>query len=92
MIFLFIKRIKAGIWRTRDISIGGKNPTNINFANIGNQVVFIDTTKYFQHSLGALASSMTDNEKLAIKRECRKIILKDEKNQRLFKRRERVGS
>ena len=41
--FFFLKGIRAGSWRTRDINIGGKNPTDMNFVRIGNQVVFIDT-------------------------------------------------
>ena len=53
--FFLLKGIRAGSWRTRDTSIGGRNPTNIHFANIGIQVTFIDTIKYFQQSLGVLA-------------------------------------
>ena len=64
--FFFLKRLRAGVWKIRDITIGGKNPTNINFANIGNKVIFIDAKKYFQQGLGKLANSLTDNEKLAI--------------------------
>ena len=41
--FFFLKGIRASSWRTRDINIGGKNPTDMNFVHIGNQVVFIDT-------------------------------------------------
>ena len=48
--------MRVGTWRTRDISIGGKNFTDINFANIRNQVAFIDTTKYFQQSVAVLAN------------------------------------
>ena len=55
--FFLLKGLTADVWRTRDISIGGKNPTNINFANIGNQVMFLDTIKYFQQSLGTLVSN-----------------------------------
>ena len=51
------------MWRTRDIVIGNKNPTDINFASIGNQVQFLDTIKYFQQSLDALADSLTEWEK-----------------------------
>ena len=58
--FFLLKGLRAGFWKTRDISIGGKNPTNINFTNIGNQVIFTDTIKYFQQSLGKVASSLTD--------------------------------
>ena len=79
-----LKRLRAGVWRTRDISIGGKNPTNINFANIGNHGVFIDTIKCFQQSLGMLASNLTDKEKSAIWKECEKLIRKDKNLCRKF--------
>ena len=36
--------------------------------------MFIDTIKYFQQSLGKLASSLSDNEELAIRTECKKFI------------------
>ena len=58
--FFLLKDSRAGVSRTRDISIGSNNPTNINFANISNQVMFLDTIKYFQQSLGALASNLTE--------------------------------
>ena len=91
--FFFLKGIRADSWRTRDISIGGKNPTDINFAHIGNQVVFIDIIKCFQQSLGTLANTMTKNEKLAIKKECKKFILRDESLSKKFNVcTERVGS
>ena len=64
--FFLLKGIGAGVGRTKDISIGGKNATNINYASIGNQVMFIDTIKNFQQNLGALASNLTENEKLVI--------------------------
>ena len=61
--FIFsAKGLRASVWKTRDICIGGKNPTDITFASIGNQVQFIDTIKYFQQSLGALANSLTRSE------------------------------
>ena len=55
--------MRLGTWRTRNISIGGTNIVEINFANIGNQVKFIVTLKYYQQSLSALATTMTDQEK-----------------------------
>ena len=75
--FFLLKGLRAGVWKRRD-TIGGENSTNINFVNIGNKVIFTDTIKYFQQSLGKLASSLTDNEKLAIRTECKKFIEKDE--------------
>ena len=74
-----MKGLRAGVWRIRDIKIRGKNSTNINFANIGNQIMFLDTTRYFKKSLASLAVSMADNETLAIRRECEKFIKKDTK-------------
>ena len=82
--FFLLKGLRAGVWRTRDIFIGGKNPTDINFANIGSQVMFLDTIKYFQQSLAALANSLTDSEKSAISRECEKFIEKDKNLARKF--------
>ena len=43
--FFLMKGMRASVWETRDIVIGGKNPTDINFASVGNQVQFIDTIK-----------------------------------------------
>ena len=63
--FLLLKRLRIGIWKkTRDFSIGGKKPSKINFADIGNQVVFINIIKYFQQNLRKLARSLTDRENL----------------------------
>ena len=45
--FFLLKALSAGVWRTKDLKIGEKNPTDIKFANIGNQVLFLDTIKYF---------------------------------------------
>ena len=58
--FLLLKVLRAAVWKTRGIVIGGKNPTDVNFASIGNQVRFLNTVKYYQQSLAALASSLTD--------------------------------
>ena len=46
--FFFLKGLKQGVWRTRNFSIGGTNLTNVNFANIIDQIKFIDTLKYYQ--------------------------------------------
>ena len=72
--FFLLKGLRSGVWGTRDITIGGKNPADINFASIGDQVQFLDTIKYFQQSLSSLASILTDTEKEAIYRECEKFL------------------
>ena len=82
--FFPVKRLKASVWKTKGIIIGGKNPRDINFAYISNQVQFIDTIKYFQQSLGALASSLTRSEKSAIYSECQKYLMTDDRLSRTF--------
>ena len=77
--FFLIKGLRASVWKTGDIVIAGKSPTDINIAYIGNQVQFIDTIKYFQQSLGGLANSFTSSEKSSIYEEYKKYLLKDEK-------------
>ena len=72
--FLVLKGLRPTVWRTQDISIGRRNPSNVNFAIIRNQVKFIDTVKYFQQSLGNLANSMTNEEQQNFRRTCRNFI------------------
>ena len=59
--YFLIKGIRLSVWETKDINIGGTGPTNINFASISN-IKLIDTMKYYQTSLGKLASMMTNIE------------------------------
>ena len=65
--FFIMMSIRPTVWETTEIKIGAKNPSNVNFAAIGNQVRFIDTIKYFQQSLGNLAYSMNNAEKQNIR-------------------------
>ena len=69
-----LKDLRLTVWRTQEIHISAKNPSNVNFAIIKNQVKFIDTVKYFQQSLASLAKSMTDDEQENVKRTCRNFI------------------
>ena len=72
--FLFLKGFRPSVWETTVIEIGGKNPTDVNFAIIRNQVRFIDTVKLFQQSLGSLANGMTDIEREKVKKICRRFL------------------
>ena len=74
--FFLLKSIRFSIRETKDISIGGSNLTNINYANIGEQVKFIGTMKYYQQSLAKLAESMTAGEKGKPKEESKRFIEK----------------
>ena len=79
-----MKGLRASVWKTRDITIRGKNPTDINFASIGNQVQFIDTIKYFQQSLGGLAGSLTSSEKTEIRRQSHLFLVSNPKRHKHF--------
>ena len=61
MTFL-LKAIRLSAWRTKDINIGGKNLTDLNYASI-DKFKFIDTMKYYQTSLGKLSETLTEKEK-----------------------------
>ena len=50
------------------LNIGGKNLTQINFSNITDEIKFIDSLKHYQKSLVELASTLTDEEKISIKK------------------------
>ena len=73
-LFLFLKGLRASVWEITDIFIGGKNPTDVNFAIAQNQVRFINTFKSYQQSLASLAASMTDIEKENVRKNCRKFL------------------
>ena len=46
--------------------------------------MFLDTIKYFQQSLGTLASKLAKSEKLTIRTECKKFLNKDENLSKKF--------
>ena len=74
--FFFLKSIRLSVWKTRNLWIGGSDLTYINYTNIGKQVKFIDTMKYYQQSLAELAESMTVEEKERIKTRSKNFILR----------------
>ena len=69
-----VKGLRLCVWRTKNLNIGGRNLTDVQYANIGNQVKFIDTTKFYQQSLSSLAADADSEEKSAIKASCEKFI------------------
>ena len=69
-----MKGIRPSVWETSHIAIGGRNPTDVNFAIIRNQVQFINTVKFFPQILGSLADSMTDKERECVRNISRKIL------------------
>ena len=61
-IIFLLKAVRLSVWRTKDIHIGGKNLTDLNYASI-DKFKFIDTMKYYQSSLGKLSETLTENKK-----------------------------
>ena len=66
------------VWRTKQLNIGGTNLTNVQYANIGNQVKSIDTMEYYQKSLSSLAKNARELEKKNIISSCLKFIQNNE--------------
>ena len=48
---------------TQKINIEGNELTDINFANLGTQIKFVNTMKYYLASLVQLSSTLDENEK-----------------------------
>ena len=55
---LWSKGIRLSFWITEDLNIRGSYLTNVNFANLGNQIKYIDTLKYYQQSLAQLVATI----------------------------------
>ena len=72
--FFVVKGIRLCVWRTKQLNIGGTCLTNVQYANIGSQVKFIDTMKYCQQSLSSLVKSAEENEIANIRNSCQKFI------------------
>ena len=64
----FIKDYFASAWCSKMLNIGGTNLTEINFSNITDEIKFINSLKYYQKSLAELASNLTDEENVSIKK------------------------
>ena len=71
-----VKGYRSCCWGTKDFSVGGTNLTNVNYANIPNQIKIIDTLKYYQTTLAALASTTDNEEKQNIKAAAEEFIKK----------------
>ena len=63
-----LKGIRFLVWWTNDLNIGVSGLTNINPASLGSQVKFIDTMKFYLSSLGSLASTLDNLEKICVEK------------------------
>ena len=67
-LYYIIKGYIASAWCSKKLNIGGTSLTQINFSNITGEIKFIDSLKYYQKSLGELASTLYDEEKISAKK------------------------
>ena len=72
--FFVVKRIRLCVWQAKQLNLDEPNLTNVQYANIGSQVKFIDIIKYYQQPLSCLAKSAYENEKENIRASCEKFI------------------
>ena len=79
-----MKGLRQGVWRTENLSTGVTNLTNINFANISNQIKFIDTLKYYQQSLYCTDLYNYRGRKTKIQNECIKFTENDQNLNKTF--------
>ena len=60
------KEVCLSLWQTQDVSLLGSDLTTLKSYNIGRQVKFIDSVKYYQQPPSKLARSTTSEEKKRI--------------------------
>ena len=67
-LFYYMKAYIASAWCSKEFNIGGTNLTQANYGNISGEIRLIDSLKFYQRSLGELSSTLTAEEKNAVKK------------------------
>ena len=67
-LFYYLKAYIASAWCSKAVNIGGTNLIHANFGNITGEIKLIDSLKFYQKSLGELSSTLTSDEKIAVKK------------------------
>ena len=75
-LFYYMKAYIALAWRSEQLNIGRTNLTHANYGNISNETKLIDSLKFYQRSLGELSSTLTADEKIAVKKLTEKFLNK----------------
>ena len=63
-----MKTYIASAWCAKALNIGCTNLTQANYGNISSEIRLIDSLKFYQRSLGELSSTLTAEEKIAVKK------------------------
>ena len=66
-LFYFMKAYIATAWCSKELNIGGNNSRLANYGNTGNEIKLTDSLKFYQRSLAELSSTLTNEEKTAVK-------------------------
>ena len=64
---LFHKGYIASAWCSKSLNIAGNNLTHIDVSNIAGEIKIIDSLKFSQKSLAELVSTLSVEEKIAVK-------------------------
>ena len=67
-LFYYMKAYIASAWCSKELNIGGNNLMQANYSNISGEIKLIDSLKFYQTSLGKLSSTLTIEEKDAVKK------------------------
>ena len=73
-LFYFMKAYIVSAWCSKALNIGGTNLIQANVGNISGEIRLIDSLKSYQKSLGELSSTLTDEEKIAVKKLAKKFL------------------
>ena len=69
-----MKTYIASAWGSKALNIGSTNLTQANFSNISGGIRLIDSLKFYQRILGELSSTLTDEEKIVVKKLAKKFL------------------
>ena len=61
-------------WCSKSLNIGDTTLTQVNFGNIAGEIKLIDTLNFYQKSLADLASTLSDEEIMAVKKVTEKFL------------------
>ena len=67
-LFYYLKAYIAPAWCSKAVDIGGLNLTHTNFGNITGEIKLIDSLKFYEKTLGEISSTLTSEEKIAVKK------------------------
>ena len=67
-LFYYMKAYVVSAWCSEEWSIGCTNLTQANYGNISGEIRLINSLKFYQRSLGELSSTLTPEEKNAVKK------------------------